>query len=568
MNIAALRHMPLSPLGFMPDRSKAIIRLQTAKEDTFTDISVIYGMKYTFQKQRFTIKMTAKYETDHHRFYEISIPLTDTRLSYVFVLTNAEGTFYYSESGLTPTYDFEFSYLDCFAMPYKNPVDVINVPEWTRTAVFYQIFIDRFARGNLNKDDNYITMNWNEKPTSKSFAGGDLQGIINKLPYLLNLGVNALYLTPIFLSNSNHKYDTIDYLKVDPMFGDEQTLRALINEAHKNGVKIVLDAVFNHCSSLHHYWLDVVEKGRASPYFDWFIIHGDIPTTAPINYETFAFVKYMPRFNTSNPIVQQELIRIALHYINEFDIDGWRLDVSDEVSHHFWRLFRNAVKSAKPDAIIIGENWHASEPWLNGDQFDGIMNYSFTKAALDYYANKSIDAEGLAHRLNTILLRYESPINQMMLNLLDSHDTHRFYTIVNENIDVLHSSLALLFMFVGMPCIYYGTEVPLIGGYDPDCRRTLPLDQSFIMKETFALVQQLVELRKTNEALQGENWKAWEMHGLLYFQRQNGGKLLTLILNQTNESIRIKGGNILISNLYFKQYLQPDGFIITDNEHF
>ena len=205
-----------------------------------------------------------------------------------------------------------------------------------------------------------------------------------------------------------------------------------MEKVHARGMKLVLDAVFNHCSENLSQFQDVLKNGRGSKYFDWFVIRGDKISEARDNYETFAACDYMPKFNTSNPEVQRYLLDIAVHYIREYDIDGWRLDVSDEISHYFWRKFREEVKAAKKDAVIIGENWHDANSNLRGDQYDSIMNYAFTKACLDFFATDSINAEQLVWRLNGLLMRNSSTVNQMMLNLLDSHDTHRFYKEVNK----------------------------------------------------------------------------------------------------------------------------------------
>lgn len=192
-------------------------------------------------------------------------------------------------------------------------------------------------------------------------------------------------------------------------------------------MRIVLDAVFNHCSDELMQFQDVKEKGRASEYYDWFVIHGDKPDAEAKNYEMFASCEYMPKFNTSNPEVQEYLCNIGVYYISKYNIDGWRLDVSDEVSHDFWRKFRKAVKAVREDCIIIGENWHDASNYLKGDQYDSIMNYAFTKACLDYFATGRLKAAGMADKLNDLLARNTDTVNGMLLNLLDSHDTHRFF---------------------------------------------------------------------------------------------------------------------------------------------
>lgn len=215
-------------------------------------------------------------------------------------------------------------------------------------------------------------------------------------------------------------------MQVDSQFGTNEDLHRLIDQAHAKGIRIVLDAVFNHCSEELSQFQDVLKRGKESPYYDWFVIYGDKPDPQAGNYEMFASCTYMPKFNTSNPEVQKYLCDIGCHYVEKYGIDGWRLDVSDEVSHDLWRAFRKAVKGCNAECIIIGENWHDASNYLRGDQYDSIMNYAFTKACLDYFAAGAANAEQTAWKLNDILARNTDTVNSMMLNLLDSHDTHRF----------------------------------------------------------------------------------------------------------------------------------------------
>ena len=452
-----------------------------------------------------------------------------------------------------------------------------------RGAVFYEIFVERFCRGLEKKDNAYINLKWGEKPTPKSFAGGDIPGITKNLDYIQELGVNALYLTPIFQSDSNHKYDIYDYHVVDERFGTNTDLEKLIKEAHKRGIRVVLDAVFNHCSEQLSQFQDVVKRGKKSPYFDWFIIRGKKPEKEPLNYEVFAFCDYMPKFNTSNPEVQEFLLNIAVSWVRKYDIDGWRLDVSDEVSHDFWRLFRKRVKEVKPECVIIGENWHDANPFLQGDQYDSIMNYSFTKACLDYFARGSLDAEAMAEKLNANLMRNMEQVNVMMLNLLDSHDTHRFFTEVGCDKKKLLAALALEIVFIGTPCIYYGTEICMEGGYDPDSRRCFDWDQEHWDQEVLNKIKVLITLKK-EETLQYGNIRIWGENELLYVQRKWKRSSITLCVNETDSAkelafgdqkrmVCVENGLKLAENLQDgsgcikeRLFLQSNGFVVMKEE--
>lgn len=495
MNEYALLHSPDSKFCFATGDHDLVIRLRVAREDRGVKIMLVYGNKYEYHEKRMECSMNIAYSDQLYDYYETKLRLDDVRLAYVFMIQEADRIYYYSEDGLTATYNFQEGFYNFFQMPYINTNDVHETVDWMRGAVFYQIFVDRFRRGDFDKDDSYIDMEWGDLPTPKTFAGGDIKGIISKLDYLKGLGITAIYLTPIFESKSNHKYDISDYRKVDPQFGSTEDLKTLVAKAHDMGIRVVLDAVFNHCSEALPEFQDVLQKGKNSPYYHWFLIDGDYPEPEKGNYECFASCVYMPKFNTNSEEVQKYLIDIATYWIREADIDGWRLDVSDEVSHDFWRSFRKAVKAEKEDCVIIGENWHDAYPYLMGDQYDSIMNYAFTKACLDYFAKEKFTGEDMANQLNRILMRNTDPVNRMMLNLLDSHDTHRIFTEVGCDKQKLIAAVALEVMFPGATCIYYGTEICTEGGYDPDCRRCFDWQESNWDMEVWNQIHQLLELK-------------------------------------------------------------------------
>lgn len=497
MNRHAIQHIVDSSYCFPISPKQITLRLRTAKND-IERAWVIYESKYVIADRQQKVEMEKKFSGGLYDYYSVTLDLTDTRIGYVFYIYDGEEYYFFSEDGLTKTYNYALGYYNFFQYPYINEADILPKVEWTEHAVFYQIFVDRFNIGNKESDKSYINCKWGDIPNPKTFAGGDLKGITQKLDYIKSLGVNTIYLTPIFKSISNHKYDISDYMEIDKQFGCNEDLKELVESAHSKGMRIMLDAVFNHCSDELTQFQDVKKKGRDSEYYDWFVIHGDRPDSEAGNYEMFAACEYMPKFNTSNPKVQEYLCNIGCYYISEYDIDGWRLDVSDEVSHDFWRRFRKEIKAAKKDCIIVGENWHDASNYLKGDQYDSIMNYAFTKACLDYFATGDLDAKGVSEKLNDLLARNTDTVNAMLLNLLDSHDTHRFFSEVGKDRSKMAAALALLFIFPGMPCIFYGTEFFTEGGYDPDCRRCMDWKgyEEGKYDESVELIKLLANLRK------------------------------------------------------------------------
>ena len=457
MNRYAMQHIMDSSFCFPISENEIEIRLQTARDD-MKWVELIYESKYVFGMTQKRARMNRAYSSELFDYYTIRLQLEDTRLAYVFYVNDGYESCFFSEDGITRDYDYTKGFYNFFQYPYINRADIMEEVDWMKEAVFYQIFVDRFYMGDKEKDTSYINCRWGDIPTPFSFAGGDLRGITEKLDYIMSFGCSALYLTPVFRSISNHKYDISDYYAIDPEFGTAQDLKTLVEEAHRRGMHVVLDAVFNHCSDRMMQFQDVIAKGRESKYYDWFFIHGDRVERNEhgYNYETFASCDYMPKLNTSNPRVQEYLIGIGCHYLKEYGIDGWRLDVSDEVSHDFWRAFRKAIKGCNKNAVIIGENWHNAYSNLRGDQYDSIMNYAFTKACLDYFAQESMDARHFAWKLNDLLMRNTDTVNAMMLNLLDSHDTHRFISEVGGKRFQMKAALCLLYLFPGVPCIKKG----------------------------------------------------------------------------------------------------------------
>ncbi len=542
MNRYAMLHIVDSSYCFPVSEKEIVLRLRTARDD-IQKAEVIYESKYVIGTSQLKREMPKAYSSELYDYFEIKLNLEDTRLAYVFYVFDGEKYYYFSEDGITEKYDFTLGYYNFFQYPYINRADIMECVDWMKQAVFYQIFVDRFNIGRKDKDMSYVNCKWGDIPTPKTFAGGDLKGITEKLDYIKSLGCNTIYLTPVFQSISNHKYDISDYFTVDTQFGNQEDLHELVENIHSRDMRIVMDAVFNHCSDELAQFQDVIKKGRASEYFDWFIIDGDEVNKERNNYEVFAACKYMPKFNTSNEEVQKFLIGIGCHYIDKYDIDGWRLDVSDEVSHDFWRLFRKAIKNQKRDAVIIGENWHDAYTNLRGDQYDSIMNYSFTKACLDYFAFNKFDAKHFAWKLNDILMRNNATVNTMMLNLLDSHDTHRFFSEVKEDKFKIKAALCLLYLFPGAPCIYYGTEILMRGGYDPDCRRCMDWEKTGLLGEygdVAELMRKLAAIRRTYSLADGKVG-IYEENGVFMLKNTLKDNEIRLFINDTDTLNRAGG---------------------------
>lgn len=396
----------------------------------------------------------------------------------------------------------------------------IQTPEWVRNAVFYQIFPDRFAKSEtLHKPSNLET--WDSPPTSYGFKGGDLIGVVEHLDYLADLGITAIYFNPVFQSTANHRYHTYDYYNVDPLLGGNAALRTLLDEAHKRGIRVILDGVFNHASRGFFQFNDILENGTYSPYVDWFRIKG-WPLNAydeqrEPNYDAWWNLHALPKFNISTPDVREFLLDVAVHWI-EFGIDGWRLDVPAEINDDaFWQEFRRRVKGANPEAYIVGEIWDDARRWLKGDQFDAVMNYLFTKLCIEFFIDKIDDPSLLegsslwpvkplpagifAREVEALLQLYPPEVTAVQLNLLDSHDTARYLTLAGGDKSALCLSTLFQMVYPGAPCVYYGDEVGVQGGKDPLSRASFPWDETHWDSELHDFFKRAIKLRGDHPAL-------------------------------------------------------------------
>lgn len=584
MNISALYHRPESEFAFLYAPGRLHIRLRTALGDV-EGVSLISGDPYLFQREKWYQQekpMKKGLSTAAHDYWEIELTAPFSRLQYGFIITGQDGQqVFYCDQGVYPC---EPQYLESkefyFRMPYFQEVDRFKAPDWVKHTVWYQIFPERFANGDTSNDPAG-TLPWGSKlPNREDFFGGDLQGVMDHLDYLEELGITGIYFCPIFKAASNHKYDTVDYFEIDSAFGDKELFKKLVTEAHRRGIRVMLDAVFNHIGSTSSQWQDVCQKGAKSRYADWFHIYSfpvsyqriDIPEMAEnITYDTFSFNPDMPKLNTANPEVQAHLLEIASYWIQEFDIDAWRLDVANEVDHHFWKRLRQRVDELKKDFYLLGEIWHSSQSWLNGDEFHGVMNYAFTDNINEYFALKTIPAEKMISGLNQQQMLYRDQTNEVMFNLLDSHDTPRLLTLCEGDSQLARMMLAFLFLQKGSPCIYYGTEVGMAGDMDPDCRRCMVWDEKKQDLEMLQFMKQLISLRKKIADFLIYGSLEWQLAGddVIIFKRKYQGHTLTGWFNAASDPYLVdpEGENLLgqglDSNEQHQQLLQPNGFLLT-----
>jgi glycosidase len=411
-------------------------------------------------------------------------------------------------------------------------------PDWVADAIFYQIFPDRFAKSKrrVGKDNNGRTIvPWDSVPTQKNFFGGDLNGIIDSLDYLVEMGFNALYLNPIFKAGTNHRYDTFDYFQIDPMLGDDSDFERFIEEAHRREMRIVLDGVFNHCGLGFVPFADVRKHDAASKYSNWFSVYDWPISTHPVpNYATCGGADYLPRLNTANPEVEAFIHEVALYWL-ERGIDGWRLDVAYEIAPEFWRRFRTVIKKQYPEAYLVAEEWRDAGPMLKGDTFDGTMHYELRNIAFDFILNNALTGEAFGRALETLMYRYPIESEYGMLTILGTHDTARLLTLCDEREELVSLLFAFLFSMPGAPMVYYGDEIGMSGGNDPDCRRSMQWSSEKWRKPIEKAVRGLIRLRAERISLRrGSTRVVWANDRAVAIQREARGETTLIILNNSH----------------------------------
>ena len=473
------------------------------------------------------------------QYWAADLRLHPPRLRYRFGLQSIDGVRWYGWDGLrdepAPNGAFEFAYLAEGDQP--------DSPAWAEGATFYHIFPDRFARGDRPHRQGPV-QDWDVPPGKRSFLGGDLDGITQNLDYISSLSVDALYVTPIFSSPSNHKYDTTDYFSVDPDFGGNAALRRLVEALHARGMRLLLDGVFNHAGAQWPPFLDVQRQGRSSPYARWFYLADENEVAAgkgALGYETWSVnVASLPKLRTSEPALREMICRIGRFWVQEYGIDGWRLDVANEVDHRLWRAFRGAVREVQPEAFLLGEIWSAAMPWLRGDQLDSVMNYPFRRAILDYAGGAELDGRGFLDAIDSVRAAYPEPTHGFLYNLLGSHDAERPLTACGGERARFGLASALLFCLPGAVSIYYGDEVGMEGGDDPESRGGMIWDETRRDARLLGLYRRLGGLRRDLPALRRGRYRRLHDDGqAVAFARGDDNQRVLVAANAGERPVRL-----------------------------
>ena len=563
MNLSAVFHRPLSEYAHAVDETTYVFRLRTARDDLkrvrfFYADRADMSPKLTFQ----SLPMPKVRSDKLYDWYEVVLETPFLRIAYYFGLDDGKRVKYYIGDCFEDSDDQERS--DYFQLPFNLRADRLEIPAWVSDAVVYNIFPDSFADGKRHMSDQSATADWLGSECH-SLHGGTINGIRENLDYIRELGCNCIYLNPIFAASSYHKYDTLDYFHVDPTRGTDEDFRLLVQEAHDMGIRVIIDGVFNHLCWRYPFFQDVLEKGTASEYYDWFYELPEQPSYPGVDgepdYLCFAYVPEMPKTNTANSAVRDYFCRVGAHWVRDYDVDGWRLDVANEVDDAFLRAFRDAVKREKSDALVIGEVWENAFHYFNGNMLDSAMNYDFRRFCKQFMAQRRIDAGEFDLRVSDLIMRCKKQGLPAQLNLLDSHDVSRFLTVCNGDRDRMELAVVFQMAFPGMPSIFYGDEKGLMGLSEPEYRQAMDFDREDALEDVY---RRLIRLRQEQPALRYGEFRTVVAKGGLYcYERTSDYQTIRITMNAGAEAIPVKAaGKLLLQKSCAHGLLGENGYLI------
>lgn len=566
ITLSAIGHIPYGEYRHALSDGRVCIRVRTAAgefERATLRVSRNYGNGWPFERD-VRIEMALMWRDGVHDTWQAVFMPEDPRLVYCFELRAGEFGVLFDADG-AHALPRDPGAVNGFHYHHAYPAQ--EKPAWARGCVGYQIFPDRFRRVDVPGEEPVEP--WGSRRVANEYRfGGNLRGALEAVPYLKALGVGVVYMTPLFLSDTSHRYNTFDYYRIDPLLGTKEDLRALVDALHAAGIRLVLDGVFNHCGLGFVPFQDARGKGKKSRYYDWFFFGKQYPC----GYMTFGEKwAYMPKLNMRNPDCAAYFLNVGRYWLREAHADGWRLDVSPEVYPDFWRQFRRAVKEENPDAILIAECWDDSREWCNGsDMFDGTMHYVLSGAIWGFFADGAMSLGEFDARVNRAMTLYPQQVQNSMWSFLSSHDTARMLTRAGGRLRKLRAAAFFQMTHPGVPVIYYGDELGMRGGPDPDCRRSMVWDK-VKGNRTLAYYQRLTHMRNGSAALREGTFITREVgaDGLYAYLRKTDGECVLCVLNTSDARIsrgvklpdELAGAKTLTDLLTGRRYAARGGYV-------
>lgn len=551
MDRAAILHIPLSQYAYARSEYGITIRLRAKKGDLTRCALYVADRVSRMVPLPFTeIVMRICGRDELFDYYEAQAELPYNRICYYFKLEKGREWFYYYADRFSRTLPGKVvngcltdERSEYYQYPFILRNEILTVPSWFQSAIVYNIFPDSFAGGRRSICPKERAKKLGNGTTSRSKNGGTLRGIMENLDYIQEMGFNCIYLNPIFTAGEYHKYDVVDYYHIDPCFGTDEDFGSLVDAAHEKGMRVVIDGVFNHCSWYFFAFEDVVKNGRDSIYADWFydlsypVVRPEDPEATP-GYTCFAYERKMPKLNTENKEVQQYFAEVGKYWIEKYQVDGWRLDVANEISRDFWRNFRRQVKAVNPQAVLIGEVWEDAQTWLQGDAFDSTMNYEFRRICGEYLSSETPDGQKAAWEFDKMLLRYPENIVRGQLNLLDSHDVPRFLSMCGGSLGLWKLGCILLMLMPGVPSLFYGDEAEVEGVCENQYRRPMPWEKEGGQQK---FLKSLTQIRR--EYLKGKTTyqpvQEWIKEGTFAFSRRGEQDGIRVVVHPGKSAVRL-----------------------------
>lgn len=562
-----IRHNP-SDRAFVDLAEPGTLRIRLWAEPGIDDLHVVIGGEGT--------RMNRTGATRRMSYWEALITARQ-QIRYTFAGRDQHRQpVYYTATGVAGA--VEGPYGEFIVDP--GALQSFEVPEWARGAVIYQIFPERFAPGDPGLTPEGAA-EWGSDPHGLIFQGGDLVGITERLDHVASLGVNAIYLNPIFTSPSTHKYDAADFLSVDPALGGDAAFAELVELAHERDIRVIIDGAFDHCHPTFFAFADLMEHGARSRYASWFDVESfplrvrwrphlrapwhtpeyiatlesmltelglsleaasdDGPPLDP-TYRAWYHVPTMPQVNLDDPGARAYFVDVARYWVREFGVDGWRMDVAREPSHEFWRAVREAVRAERSDVYLLAEIWGDTSAWLQGDEFDATMNYTFRDLCVGFFATGALSGPGFADGIIHMRHMYSTEVEAVNHNLLSSHDVKRFREEAAGNLEAMMLATAFQLTFTGAPGLYYGDEVGMAGGKDPANRGAFPWHQTDGWDgDMLELVRSLTGLRREYPALRYGDFEFTDVDDRsLAYRRSHAGEVVDVWINAGNEAVEIE----------------------------
>ena len=591
MELAAIYHRPNSEWAYMSTPDEFVINLR-AKHNDLSKVEILYGDPYdktlteaNTSKWNYQVKELVKnlrgVSADYWQV-KLSIPAS-RRLAYAFRIYSQESEqFLYDDRKLAPFSKTSLHDLVAFRTPYLDPAEITGLPAWVAKTIWYQLMPDRFANGQPNNDKEG-TVAWDsEEASATNFFGGDLAGIIDKLDYLQELGINGLDLTPIFTAYSNHKYDTADFWSVDPAFGNKEDLKRLVDEAHRRQMKVMLEGTFDHLSDFSLQWQDVHKLGAKSRFAKWFKVKAfpvrytlsADPNYAPdASYAMFANNPHLPKLNLHEKAVQDYLLEVLTYWVQQFDIDAWRIGTADEFPPSFSRRLVAHLNKIKPDFYLVGENNDTGINTEGRPLFNGGVNYPLVEIMKDYFLDEKAVVGWLIEATNTQLMRHANPTLQGMLLGLDGPNSPRLLDLCHQDKQLMRALLAYSFLQIGSPVLFYGTELGLTGASVPANRACMKWKADEQDETMLRFIKVLADFRKAYNPLITKGSYEWGQYSSKYdylsFTRRLGKQRIFALFNLGYSSIKfvlpanaklIMSQNLIETDSRLGQY----GFVIIE----